>query len=42
MRPTSPRATPALLELGRWGAKYAARSVAPKNIARRIREARAG
>jgi DNA-binding HxlR family transcriptional regulator len=31
---------PALLELARWGAKHVARSVAPKNLARRIREDR--
>ena len=33
---------PALLELARWGAKHVARSVAPKNIARRIKEDRDG
>ena len=29
---------PALLELARWGAKHVARSVPPKNLARRIKE----
>ena len=33
---------PALLELARWGAKHVARSVAPKNIVRRIKEDRDG
>ena len=33
---------PALLELARWGAKHVVRSVAPKNIARRIKEDRDG
>ncbi|HSD97038.1 MAG TPA: helix-turn-helix domain-containing protein [Sulfuricaulis sp.] len=33
---------PALLELARWGAKHVARSVPPKNIARRIKEDRDG
>jgi len=30
------------VELARWGAKHVARSVAPKHIARRIREDRDG
>jgi hypothetical protein len=29
---------PALLELARWGMKHVPRSVAPKNLARRIKE----
>jgi DNA-binding MarR family transcriptional regulator len=33
---------PALLELARWGAKHVARSVAPRNIARRIKDDRDG
>jgi DNA-binding HxlR family transcriptional regulator len=33
---------PALLELARWGAKHVARSVVPKNLARRIKEDRDG
>jgi hypothetical protein len=36
------RPIPALLELARWGAKHVARSVAPKNLARRIKEDRDG